>query len=91
MASTIYDKSELFEEKVRPLMKQITDICRTNSIPFFFSAAVKNQVDDTKYENIALTALPMGIYLKNDQLVEHIKVSSGFIASPPDVIPDLEL
>lgn len=90
METTYYDRKSIYEEKVKPLVNQIEEICRLNGIPFFFTAAVKNSADGTEYVNKAMTALPMNIYLKDDKLVEHVKVSAGFEVVVPDHIPDIE-
>ena len=88
---TEYDKSKLFEEEVRPLLTKIESICKANALPFFFTAATVSTEQGTTYENSASTALPMGIFLRNDQLVEHVKVAAGFETTAPDRIPDVEL
>lgn len=88
---THYDKKMVFDKEVQPLVEKIESICRTNNIPFFFTAAVKNDGNDTEYVSRTLSALPMDIYLKNDRLINHIKVAAGFEVTYPDQIPDVEL
>ena len=90
-AITKYDKRELFDQEVKPLLSKIESVCKSSGIPFFFSAATESSDTGTTYENYACSALPMGIFLLNDHFVEHIKVSAGFKTTIPDSIPDIEL
>lgn len=91
MGYTEYDKSEIFNEHIAPLIDRIDGLCATYQIPFFFTAAVKNNAAGTKYENRGRTAIPLGITLMNDLLANHMMVCNGFDVVFPDVIPDIEL
>lgn len=88
---TVYDKRENYAEKVKPLLDRLEETCRSCGIPFFFTAAVENSESGTDYETLSFSALPMGIFLKDDKLVNHIKVAAGFEVIIPDRVPDIEL
>ncbi len=47
---TVYDKVNLFNEKIRPLVDEIVKACGAENIPFVFAAAVKNTESKTYYE-----------------------------------------
>lgn len=86
-----YDKKEIFENILKPLVDQIDELCGIHQIPYFVTIAVENAADHTLYESRARTAAPMGITLTNDLLTNHVKVSAGFDVVLPDHIPDIEL
>lgn len=87
---TVYNKSDVFDTQIKDLIEQIQQICKKENIPFFFSAAVENNVADTKYEVYALTATPMELSLAEDDIVKHINVFNGFDTVPPENLPELE-
>lgn len=91
MDYTEFDKSEIFNEHIAPLIEKIDALCTANQIPFYFTAAVKNSAAGTTYESRARTAVPMGVSLMNDLMVNHVKVNAGFEVVFPDIIPDIEL
>ena len=91
MDKTIFDKTDVYQSEIAPLVKQKDELCGRNQIPFFFCAAVANDEEKTSYENQTRTGLPMGVHLTNDQMTNHVKVAAGFDVILPDVIPDIEL
>lgn len=88
---TTYDKKAAYQEKVAPLMASVEALCKELSIPFFFTAAVANTDRDTEYVTEGRSALPMGIMLTDDKIVDHLKVCSGFRAIVPDSIPEIDI
>lgn len=88
---TSYDKKTVYQEKVAPLMATVESLCKELSIPFFFTAAVANNDRDTEYVNESRSALPMGVVLTDDKIVDHLKVCSGFRAIVPDSIPEIDI
>lgn len=87
----LYDKRALYNEQIKPLIQEIEQRCVIAEIPFFFTAAVANSEKNTEYASAARTALPMGIHLRDDQFINHVKVSAGFEVIMPDEIPTIEL
>ena len=61
-----YDKSKIFEDEIRPLLKQIEDICLVNDMPIFFSCATKNMDGKTFYERDGILTGSNGINLYDD-------------------------
>ena len=37
MDKTIFDKTDVYQSEIAPLVKQIDELCGRNQIPFFFS------------------------------------------------------
>lgn len=91
MDYTEYDKREAFKEEIAPLIDKLDELCGALQIPFYFTAAVANNEVGTTYESRARTAVPMGVLLMNDLMVNHVKVNAGFDVVFPDVVPDIEL
>lgn len=87
----IYDKSDIFESKILPLLDEMERICVREQIPFFCSFATANEENKTKYEHRARTAAPMGFTLTNDLLVNHVKVCAGFEVIIPESMPEIHL
>ena len=88
---TTYDKKAAYEEKIAPMMTTVESLCKELNIPFFFTAAVANSERDTEYVNESRSALPMGVVLTDDKIVDHLKVCSGFRAIIPDTIPEIDI
>lgn len=86
-----YDKTDVYNEKIVPLLDQLEKICTKEQIPFFFSAAVANNEETTSYEQRARTAAPMGFGITKDLLVEHVKVCAGFEVVVSETLPEIHL
>lgn len=52
---TEFDKTEVVETKIKPLIAKIEKICKEKDIPFFISIAQKGTKDKTDYYSVALT------------------------------------
>ena len=88
---TIFDKKKEYQTSIAPLVKKLDTLCKELDIPYFFSAAVAGNEEDTEYANECRSPLTMELYLKNDLIVDHLKVCSGFRVIIPDDLPNLEL
>ena len=82
---TKYDKSDNFEKDCRELLEKLILKCSLNNIPFFFTAATKNNEHGTVYESDLVGVGSKSIKLKDDKISKHIAVQTGF-----DVIPHRE-
>ena len=79
---TTFDKMKIFEEEIEPLIEKIDIICRRERMPYFFTCAVKNEKNGTKYISNMLSAVKSDRELENDVIVEGIKVLRGYHAVP---------
>lgn len=89
--TTIYDKKKEYQATVAPLVKKLDALCKELGIPYFFAAAVKSDEEDTEYINEGRSPITLGYYLKEDIIVDHLKLCSGFRVIIPEELPDLEL
>lgn len=88
---TPFDKRDVFASAIEPQIQKLKELCDKNQIPFFLCCAVANDEEQTTYEQYACGALPMGLVLKDDKLVEHVKIAAGFQAMSPYAIEEVEL
>lgn len=88
---TTYYKRQAYEHTVRPLLEKITNICKGNAIPFFFTAAVENSAESTVYINTSLMPIEVGVHLTDDHFEAHMKIDRGYIATLPEIVPEIEL
>lgn len=91
MEFSVYDKRALYNEQIKPLIQEIERQCALAELPFFFTAAIVSSEKGTEYASAARTALPMGIHLRDDQFINHMKVCAGFEVIMPDEMPTIEL
>lgn len=79
---TIYDKTELYEHKVRPLIEEIKKICQVNQLPFVCSCATSNKDGETHYENDGVLTGSNGIVLYDDRMVKFLLCLQGAKLAP---------
>lgn len=89
--ATRYDKTNLYKHDIDPLVQEVAQKCEDAQIPYFFSAAVANNEEETEYANRANGAVAEGITLTDDQITKHINVAAGFAVILPESIPEIEL
>lgn len=74
---SVYDATKKYKEEILPLVNQIKKVCAINSIPFFFTCAVKNDEKETQYENEGVLTGSYGINLKTDYFAPILGVLNG--------------
>ena len=75
---TVYNKEKEFKERCGELLEQIHLLCYDMNIPFYFTAAVKNDANGTVYVRDVVSPHPKDIVLYDDQIRKHILVAAGF-------------
>ena len=81
----IYDKNDVYEKKIAPLIQNLQLICNMEKMPMFVSVAVKNNKDGTQYRNNVVYA-SAGITLKEKRIGELLLLLNGFEIDLPDDI-----
>lgn len=79
---TVFDKTDIYENEVLPIVEHLRMVCSKNEIPMFLTIAVKNDDNGTVYKNEMISAVSAGIHLKNEHLVNHVNVMNGFDTVP---------
>ena len=72
-----YNMQSLYTSKILPHINEIKKICKINNLPFFFSAAVKNEKGKTKYVNDGVLTGSNSIGLYNDMFEKFLLVMHG--------------
>lgn len=87
---TEFDFQQIYEEKIKPYMREIKKICKIEGIPFFYAFALKNTDDGdnrkTTYRYEANLTGCNNICLADDKFREFILVINGMKAERPGVI-----
>lgn len=83
-----FDKSEAYQ-KVKPLIRQIVDVCSANDIPMFFTACINDNGETSRYINESVTPGSHGLKLSQNHFSDHIAVAIGFNTVPPVERPDI--
>lgn len=86
-----YPKKDAYLSDTCVLLEKLDELSRLHGVPYFFSAAVASSKDKTTYISKNRSALTMGLHLKEDHIVEHLKVCSGFRTYATQSLPDVDL
>ena len=72
-----YNLQSLYTNKILPHLNEIRKICKVNNLPYFFSTAVKNEKEKTKYINDGVLTGSNNIGLYNDMFEKFLLVMHG--------------
>lgn len=76
--STIYNKEEIYKQKIVPLIDQMKKIAALNDLPFFVCVASANTDKHTTYRYDGVLTGYLGFNLADDQFKKHLCVANGF-------------
>ena len=82
----MFDKNKEYQEHILPLVKEVLLYCDEYHIPVFMTFAVSDNGKQTEYATEMISAVAAAEKLKDDQLVKHAAVVSGF-----EVVPSSDL
>lgn len=74
----MFDRTEDYNEKIKPILKELNRMCVICGIPYFGAFCIKEQDGKTYYKNILYSANSMSTILSDDQICKHINVANGF-------------
>lgn len=74
----MFDRTEDYEKKIKPLLKELNRLCVISGIPYFAAFCVKEQEGQTSYRNVVYSANSLNTKLSDDQICKHINVANGF-------------
>ena len=74
---TEYDKKDIYDEKIAPLVAEMRRTCKLNKIPFFITTAVSNKKGVTKYCNDGVMPGSNSIELHEDRFRKYLLVLQG--------------
>ena len=77
-----FDKRDVYDQKIQPIVNDLSMICKKEKMPFFLSVMVKNHnagdEAETEYRREAIAKETLGIRLPQDEIGSHLAVSRGF-------------
>ena len=92
----MYDKTDVYAEKVAPLVATLKKTCYREGIPMFFCAAMKEEDAGMIYQNEMVSCAVAGVATKEDRIAKLVNVIMGYDVVPHEPIlemdfgPDLE-
>lgn len=87
---TDFDKTDYYNEVIRPAIEEIKENCVIHGIPMFFTACVKNSEDESGYESEIVSPFTHGIELKEDHFPHHLMVALGFKTDVSVDVPEVD-
>ena len=84
MQTKNFNKKNTYDEKVKPILNELAKVCDEEEIPFFFTAAVENNDNDTVYKSEVRISEIYGYSLTVDQIAKHTNVTKGFMTVPKE-------
>lgn len=95
---------KIYKKELQGLVKEIKDICVINKIPMFFTIAINDDGNNTKYETTttvkstadhyiseAVTPIANNIELTDDRITKMLAVMNGFDVVPQHKVEVLDM
>lgn len=79
-----FDKAEIYEAQIEPLVKEIEKICYRERIPMFAAFAIKDDGKETTYCNAYVGSRTVRKNLTQDRMVHFIRVVRGYKVIAPE-------
>ena len=74
----MFDRTKDYEERLKPILKELNRLCVISGIPYFASFCVKEKDGKTSYKNVLYSTNSISAVLSDDQICKHINVANGF-------------
>lgn len=81
---TKYNREKEWEKYCAEPLRQIMQYCSIYQIPCFFTVAVANDENGTKYINDGVMTGSTNVHLTDDRIKHHMMVAGGCRAVPTD-------
>ena len=91
MESKIFDNTDVYNDKIKPQLMEIKELCIANKIPFFASfmlAADKDEGD--VYKNEVLTPSSLGLKITGCDIIPLMCIAAGSKAVPASEVVEIE-
>ena len=80
-----FDKTDLFKKNIEPKLEELENLCTIYGIPFFWTACVKSEEENTEYKNMGFMTGSHGIRLYDDKIKSCLKIMRGFVPQVPNM------
>ena len=89
-SASIFDKSEVYEQKILPKLEELADLCMVNRLPFFFACCVGNDKNGTMYRYDGNSPELLSLTINHNFFDKMLLIIHGFDVVPPaaDVIDE---
>ena len=87
----MYDKAEVYQEKVAPLVATLKKTCCRESIPMFFCAAIKEEDSEMVYQSEMVSYAVAGVATKDDRIAKIRNIIMGYDVVLHEKILEIEL
>ena len=87
----MYNKKDYCKQEIEPLVAQLKTLCAKERIPFFFTACVADEEDNSEYYQELLSPGAIGIDIKDSKFERLMNVMRGFRTVPMHQDDSLEL
>lgn len=72
-----YNKRDIYEQEIRPLLDKVKNICIINQLPFASMCAVESEDDATAFENVFIGTGFLNLNLADDRFVNFLMLLRG--------------
>ena len=86
-----FDKQEVFQKEIQPVVKHLTSLLRHYEIPYFLAAAVRSDDAGTEYVFESHDEWSTSSRMKDDKIPGFIKVVNGFRTVLPDGLVEMDI
>lgn len=83
---TEFDKREIYETKIEPLVNKLADFCMMQRIPFFFACCVANDKKNSEYKYDGNSPEMLGLKLNDQFFDKMLLVIHGFDVETSEVV-----
>ena len=77
-----YDKNDIYEKEIAPLVKEVLLLCDQNQIPAFITLAVSDDGKETTWHSEMISSMNADRELSNDLLPKFVNIFNGFEMVP---------
>ena len=74
----MFDKQDVFNSQIKPLLEKIAVICNDNQMPMFYTVVTQDNKEGTKYESKLLDSDFVGAKIKDDKFPDFLNLINGF-------------
>lgn len=86
---TKFNKTEIYNTQIKPLVQKVVNICSANDMPMFFACCTQNDENKSEYIKECVSPQSHDIRLSQDYFSNLIAVTLGFVTYPPVETPNI--
>lgn len=86
----MYNKAEIYEQKIAPLVANLKRACYREGIPMFFCAAIRDTEKGMAYQNEMVSFAVVTAQTDDDRIAKLVNVIMGYDVVPHEPILEME-